>query len=141
MASEGKWKYYIPHAWEEPEVYWEDIWMKPEGFDVYGNMVGGFINLTIDCIGGLECESENDQELQALADYIKNKGIDYLIFPYPIVTDWQDDVSMIINKQKLTEAEVVEFAVVYLKSQGYAVHTFEKMTESEAFSVDVGETD
>ena len=129
-----RWKYFIPHIWDQPLSFWEDIWLWPEDHEIKGNM-GNKINLTIDALGHLSYiyGQGGDDGLQ-FTNRLKTDNQAYWIWPYPEGEAWTDEVSMIVNADEISIEDVIRCAKIYLKHMGYAVANLREASREKAFS-------
>jgi hypothetical protein len=125
------WYYFMPHVWDEPYAYWEDVWLWPANSVIQGNM-GNKINLAIYSLGKLLLEDED--QIVEFARQLENNDCPYWIYPFLNAEWWSDSVSMIVNCTTFSHDEALNYARAYLAHRGFQVDSLIEATSSEAYA-------
>jgi hypothetical protein len=105
------WKYFIAHVWEAERTDWEDIYLIPQVRD-HSETVWLSVNGLV-FIGEPEGKNEEqDQWVMNILAKLEPKG-------YYIDQDLKGE--MYVGVPTFSQAELLHYARIYLKEQGFAV--------------------
>lgn len=102
-----KWKYYIPHAWDEPRESWEDFYLLPCDPSYRGDSIW----LTIDALDDVNgttavLDTEDFHRLEK-----EMEGKDYVVH----------GTDMIVRGEAFTKREFLKWVKVWLEENGFEV--------------------
>ena len=106
-SSKSRWKYYIPHEWDQPKAIWEEIYLVPD----IPNFPKLSICVNIDALGEIKDPygTDRNEVYQEFKEQLN--GAKYYI----------DGEQMVVKARNFTRKDLVKWVKIWLEQTGFEV--------------------